>query len=618
MKPSSSPDKLADPAPPGDGLLLSASVWRVLLAVVSAAAVYPALMIAPNEYDSCIFEWMGRRMWAGDLPYRDLWDNKFAVLYWINAAAAATGSVRWAIFAMQAAAVAIGGMAIFSLGRRLLGDWPGRLAGLAYVTFAATKPTLMTGNLTETWAAPFVILSIWAMVRYIQDEKCQASWPLVSGLMLGLAAGLRQPAVLVGAVLVVLVPALWRLRRVSPLAVMAWLIGVLLVPLLMLVWARRAGLAEVMWQQCIQFNLAYGSSADLPAWVSWAEVGRRFVAIVNDTLPWHALALAGLVALLFFRPVRKVGEEHCEEGKRQPSGSTSLTAGGSTSLTAGGSTSLTAGGSTSLTAGGGGELPSRILIIVWLVAAGLSALPSLRFYNHHYYLTLAPLSLLIGALWIPFLEPGGPRERARGIAAVALTAVFVLAVAIYFNSWISSAGRLAEWASPTRKAGDFLASRVGRGDTVYVFAWGPESDLLPRLAAPSPTKHVMVLFYPELHNGPQLLAEWQAEMIARPPDWLVCREGMDLVTDRSGPGLPIRWRSAFLWDQPRFGQFADQVAGAYRGRYRQVATFDRGAASSSQPDADRIIVYQRTEMDNVVWPGPQLPTSRIPRTQPSH
>ena len=587
MNPSTGLDKSSAPvAGPGRDRLLTPAMWRVLLAVVSAAAVFPALMIAPNEYDSCIFQWMGRRMWAGDLPYRDLWDNKLAVLYWINAAAAATGSVRWAIFGMQAAAVALGGMALYSLGRRLVGEWPGRLAGLAYVTFAATKPTLMTGNLTETWAAPFVILSVWAMVRYVQDEKSQASWPLLSGLTLGLAASLRQPAVFVGAALLVLIPAMWRRRRVTLLAVMAWLIGVLIVPLLMLAWARRAGLGEEMWQQCVQFNLAYGSSAELPPWVSWAEVWRRFVVLVNDTLVWHALAAAGLVALLFFRAKPSAGAGHCEEGKREPDVS--------------------------------GKLPSRMLVLVWLIAAGLSALPSLRFYNHHYYLAIAPLSLLVGALWIPFLEQSGPGERSRGVAAVGLMAVFVLAIAVYFNLWISSARGLARWAGPVTRAGDYLAPRVEQGQTVYVFSWGQESDLLPRLGAPSNTKHVMVQFYPELHNGSQMLAEWQADMIDRPPAWLVCREGMDLVTDRRQPGQPSRWRSAFLWDQPRFSQFADEVARAYRGRYVQMQTFDRSAAGASQPDDDRIIIYRRApETDNSQWRLPQSAPSRFPRSQPS-
>lgn len=529
-------------------------MWGLLLAGLAAAAVWAAMVAIPNEYDSCIFLWMGRRMWHGDVPYRDLWDNKLPLLYWLNAVAGASSHPTWVLYALGSLAVSAGGWGVYAIGRRLMGEWPGRLAGLAYVTLAGGPRMLMTGNLTENWAAPLVVLSVWAMLRYAADARLSVSWAVVSGLGMGAATCLRQPALLVGAVLLVMTPALWRARRLTAVAVMAWLIGFLLVPLLMLAWARAVGVLDLMIDQCIRFNMVYGAGGGTrPAWATWGVVGRRLGELMLDTWPWHLAALTGVGVLLARKGGAfrfRVSPAVTESQRRGPG--------------------------------------ARWVTLVWLVAAIVSALPSLRFYTHHYYLALAPLSLSAGAVWLAFAGPNRPDARRIGWAVAALLAVGVL---FHFDEvWVNAGDYARPAAEPVRQAAAYVSGHARPGQSLYLFAWGKESDILPRTAMKSPTKHVMAIFYSELHSGQKMLGEWRDDLLANPPDWLVCREDMDLVSDPR-PSQP-RWSSRFDWDRPEVNQYADEVWLSYRSLYEPVASFRRGRATT-RPDPDRLIVYRR-------------------------
>lgn len=509
------------------------SAWLVAMVVVAGIAAYPGLLIAPNHWDSCLFVWQGKRMLAGDLPYLTVWDQKFPVLLWINALAAATGHAYAALYGIQSIAIGASAWLISLMARRRVSPAAGVAAGFAYATFASTLTMGGTGNLPETYAAPFAILCLYAMVRYAEGERPPWLWPLVSGVGLGIATLLRPPAAIIGAALLPLVPAMRRSRVLHWRTVVTWMGGCLVVPLATAAWAASKGILGLMIRDCILDNVAYAVGIGVPESASWAHVGRTLQNITIETWVWHLAGLVGLFIVLL-----SANDAKAERNGERP-------------------TDL------------------RGMAVAWLIAAFFSALPSLQFYVHYYYLTLAPLAFLSAWAWqelvLRFWD-GRWRQRA-GAWGLAIVTLLVISVQVQWDYADANERRIK--AHPVVEMEQFLATHGRPTDTLAVFGWGTEMDLLARLGWPSPTKHPHAIIYPGLPGGGQRLGEWSEEMVRQPPVWLVCNDRQDLVR-----GNII---SSFAWTD-RERQIAQPVVDEFQSRFDEVARFPvRNRRSMGEP-----------------------------------
>ena len=55
-----------------------------LIGIVFSVIYLPVLFSLP-AYDSTVFLYMGQRILDGFIPYKDAWDHKPPMIYWINA-----------------------------------------------------------------------------------------------------------------------------------------------------------------------------------------------------------------------------------------------------------------------------------------------------------------------------------------------------------------------------------------------------------------------------------------------------------------------------------------------------------------------------------------------------
>lgn len=500
---------------------LAPLAWLAAMVVVAGIAAAPSLLIAPNHWDSCLFVWQGKRLLAGDLPYLSVWDQKLPVLLWINAAAAATGHAYGALFAIQAVAIGSGGWLISLIARRAVGVAAGVAAGFAYATLGSSLALLDTGNLTETYAAPFVILCVHAMLRYADSGGTSWRWPLASGIALGMAGMLRPPLALIGITLLPLVMATYRAKTLRRTALLAWLGGCLVVPLVAVAWAASKGILGLMVQDCIVHNISYAVGGGTPRW-TWAHVGRSIQSIVNETPVGHLAGLVGLFLVMLGGPSRQSAPS-----ERRP-------------------------------------LDLGVTAVVWLVAAFASALPSLRFYGHYYYVTLAPLALLSGWAWRELTTRISTLPWRRSAGAWTLATLAALIIVVQIQSDYGKARERQKEAQPVAEMERFLSSHGRPGDTLAIFGWGVEMDLMARLGWPSPSKHPHAIIYPELPGGLERLREWSTEMLRTPPVWLVCSDRQDLV---QGKMIPV-----YGWDA-RAGQVSRPVVDELGKRFQEVARF---------------------------------------------
>ncbi len=123
----------------------------MLLVLVLVALVLvplsPAIQHTPTR-DSGIFLYVSSRLLDGDALYRQVWDHKPPLVFWINALGLAfSGHSIWGVWVMQFAFLFLTCLLGYALVRRAFGRWPGAVAlSAALLTLSYV---LHGGNTTE-------------------------------------------------------------------------------------------------------------------------------------------------------------------------------------------------------------------------------------------------------------------------------------------------------------------------------------------------------------------------------------------------------------------------------------------------------------------------------------
>ena len=145
------------------------TTWPVALAVLSLVvlAVFALVYAAPNlaqipNIDYSIFQYVGERIREGQLPYRDVFDHKPPLIFYLNALGLALGGgSRWGIWALQLVAVGSAGLLGFCRAAACrLGCYPAWLAAAGFLLNLVFVHE--GGNLTEEFALPFQFAAICA------------------------------------------------------------------------------------------------------------------------------------------------------------------------------------------------------------------------------------------------------------------------------------------------------------------------------------------------------------------------------------------------------------------------------------------------------------------------
>ena len=170
-------------------------VWLPVVFVVLCVAV-----LAPNlprfadvpAHDSGIFLYFGSQILTGKLPYRDLWDHKPPLIFYIDALGLWLGrGSRLGVWFLELAALVTAAWLAFSCLKRYFGSWP---AGIAVAGTVLNLVYLLEGgNLTEEFALP---LQFAALALFTGGEKGERPWKsLLVGVTAGAAFLLKQTLV---------------------------------------------------------------------------------------------------------------------------------------------------------------------------------------------------------------------------------------------------------------------------------------------------------------------------------------------------------------------------------------------------------------------------------------
>jgi hypothetical protein len=246
-------------APPGAGSGIRQNIVPLLMSLAGTFIVlfpsHPGNMTLPSR-DSGVFLYTGWRLLQGDVPYRDVWDHKPPLIYFVDALGIAlTPDSLWGVWFLQFIFLAL---TLFFL-YKVLDQEFGTCAALAgtIVLTSGLLTILEKGNVTEEYALVFQALCFWLFLRaWSAGLPARASFWI--GLLGGLAFNFKQTTIGMWIAYAILLLALRLFQRKSPVRDLFSLLGGWLVPsfLLIVYLASQNALADY-WEQAFLYNFVY-------------------------------------------------------------------------------------------------------------------------------------------------------------------------------------------------------------------------------------------------------------------------------------------------------------------------------------------------------------------------
>jgi hypothetical protein len=215
----------------------------------------PNNMTLPSR-DSGVFLYVGWRFLRGDIPYRDVWDHKPPLIYFIDALGLTlTPDSLWGVWLLQGVFIFF---TFFLLYKLLDGEFgaPAALGGT--IAFATGLLTILArGNVTEEYPLLFQVLCFLLFVRaYRQDFPIRTSFWM--GILGALAFLFKQTTIGVWIAFAIILLAVRIYQRRLPLQdLLAHLTGWLIPIFIIGVYFASQNALTDFWEQAFLYNFTY-------------------------------------------------------------------------------------------------------------------------------------------------------------------------------------------------------------------------------------------------------------------------------------------------------------------------------------------------------------------------
>jgi hypothetical protein len=164
--------------------------FSVLLVMLSFLVILPFLSVLHRipEAGSGLSLFIGSQILEGKVPYRDFWDFRPPLIFFLNALGLALSRLRLEYWVLEWAAIAASGLMLFRFLKRYFGMLPAWLASAGMITGLTAIQNY--GNLPEEFALPLQALVLLLLVQSV--DRSGGSWHLFAiGIVTGLASSLR-------------------------------------------------------------------------------------------------------------------------------------------------------------------------------------------------------------------------------------------------------------------------------------------------------------------------------------------------------------------------------------------------------------------------------------------
>jgi hypothetical protein len=271
---------------------------RLFLALAGVLVILrlPSL-VQPLGADQGLYAYVGGRILAGELPYRDAWDQKPPAIHFTYAAFRVLWRHEGVAAAADLAAALFISVSLLALTVPLAGIAAARSAALLFLFLSDPGFQRLAGVSVRAQCETFIAAAITAAVLLIVRRGERHTTPIIAGGLLGVAFAFKYNAIVYAAPLLY---TLWAMDRLDWRSVIRLAAGAAVIPLLLLLVFAIGGALPELYHATIGYNLQYsGETYATPlhfvGYLLWFPVQHARV----DAL-W-LLGGAGCAVLLFVR-----------------------------------------------------------------------------------------------------------------------------------------------------------------------------------------------------------------------------------------------------------------------------------------------------------------------------
>jgi hypothetical protein len=233
------------------GVFISLILWRVS----------PYVQPIPDR-DSGVFQYIGWRILNGEVPYKDAWDHKPPLIFFINAIGLLIGSgSSWGVWFLEWINLLFATFFSFYLFKRYSGTF---FAGIVTLLWLFCVPLLISdGNLTTEFGLSFqfLVLLLFAKFKLNSENKLLS---ICLGLCTGCLFFLKQTLIgipLTIFFLVVIYRIFHNQIKIIVSDLIHWLIGSLFIVSLFVFYFQSNGSLGDLWNDAFYYNYFYSISS---------------------------------------------------------------------------------------------------------------------------------------------------------------------------------------------------------------------------------------------------------------------------------------------------------------------------------------------------------------------
>lgn len=223
------------------------------LASVFVIARLPSLA-QPMGADQGLYAYVGERILAGELPYRDAWDQKPPAIHYAYAAMRAVWPSEGVAAAADLLAAVLVAALLTMLGTALVSPAVGRVSALLFLFLSDPGFQRLAGVSVRAQCETFIAAAVTGAFVLLARGAPTAAKTLGAGALLGLAFAFKYNAAAYGGALVL---TLWLLRRLNVRQVALLAAGFVVVPGALLAVLALGGAVDDLYDATIGYNLLY-------------------------------------------------------------------------------------------------------------------------------------------------------------------------------------------------------------------------------------------------------------------------------------------------------------------------------------------------------------------------
>lgn len=231
--------------------------------------------------DSAVFQYVAKMMMKGYLPYRDTFDHKGPLLYFINLAGMLINE-KWGIWLIELIFLTVS----FSFMYKSFRLWCGRAFSILILMFSFVPMSkfFYGGNYSEEYSITFIAISLYIFLDYFKNNKVNNLRLILCGLTF-MATFLLRPnnaGMWVAMILCVLIK-LFKEKDFKPLVrfILLFTAGCVICAAPFMIWLLSKGIFNDFYDCFVSFNTLYTETGFLDRVKSFAAFLKYYPVIIS-------------------------------------------------------------------------------------------------------------------------------------------------------------------------------------------------------------------------------------------------------------------------------------------------------------------------------------------------